>query len=66
VTQDVRRGRLYVALAAITWSTAGLFQRELTVGLATQLAGRALFAMLAGASSPRSARAAGPASQSPR
>ena len=41
-----RRGRLYVALAAIAWSTAGLFQRELTVGLATQLAGRALFAML--------------------
>ena len=43
---DARRGRLYVALAAIAWSTAGLFQRELTVGLATQLAGRALFAML--------------------
>jgi drug/metabolite transporter (DMT)-like permease len=41
-----RRGRLYVALAAIAWSTAGLVQRELTVGLATQLAGRALFAML--------------------
>jgi drug/metabolite transporter (DMT)-like permease len=35
-----------VALAAIAWSTAGLFQRELTVDLATQLAGRALFAML--------------------
>ena len=43
---DTRRGRVYVALAAIAWSTAGLFQRELTVGLATQLAGRALFAML--------------------
>ena len=28
---DARRGRLYVALAAIAWSTAGLFQRELTV-----------------------------------
>ena len=43
---DARRGRLYVALAAIAWSTAGLFQRELTVNLGTQLAGRALFAML--------------------
>jgi drug/metabolite transporter (DMT)-like permease len=46
VRGDARRGRTYVALAAIAWSTAGLFQRELTVGLATQLAGRALFAML--------------------
>ena len=43
---DARRGRLFVALAAIAWSTAGLFQRELTVNLGTQLAGRALFAML--------------------
>jgi drug/metabolite transporter (DMT)-like permease len=42
-----RRGRGYVALAAIAWSTAGLFQRELTVDLATQLAGRAFFAVLA-------------------
>jgi drug/metabolite transporter (DMT)-like permease len=42
-----RRGRLYVALAAIAWSTAGLFQRELAVDLATQLAGRAFFAVLA-------------------
>lgn len=41
-----RRGRLFVALAAIAWSTAGLFQRELSVGVATQLAGRALFAAL--------------------
>lgn len=39
-----RRGRTYVALAAIAWSTAGLFQRELSVGTATQVAGRALFA----------------------
>jgi drug/metabolite transporter (DMT)-like permease len=46
VAHQHRRGRVYVALAAIAWSTAGLFQRELTVGLATQLAGRALFAML--------------------
>ena len=43
---ETRRGRVYVALAAIAWSTAGLFQRELTVNLGTQLAGRALFAML--------------------
>ncbi len=35
-----------MALAAVAWSTAGLFQRELSVDLATQLAGRALFAML--------------------
>lgn len=40
------RGRLYVALAAIAWSTAGLLQRELTVDVPTQLAGRALFAAL--------------------
>src|SRR5262245_29237879 len=42
-----RRGRIYVALAAVAWSTAGLLQRELTVDVATQLAGRALFAVLA-------------------
>jgi drug/metabolite transporter (DMT)-like permease len=46
LTRQHRRGRTYVALAAVAWSTAGLFQRELTVGIATQLAGRALFAML--------------------
>jgi drug/metabolite transporter (DMT)-like permease len=43
---DQRRGRLFVALAAIAWSTAGLLQRELTAGTATQLAGRALFAVV--------------------
>jgi drug/metabolite transporter (DMT)-like permease len=43
---DQRRGRLFVASAAIAWSTAGLLQRELTVGTATQLAGRAFFALL--------------------
>jgi drug/metabolite transporter (DMT)-like permease len=42
-----RRGRLFVALAALAWSTAGLFQRELSVNIGTQLAGRALFAVLA-------------------
>ena len=41
-----RRGRLFVTLAAIAWSTAGLLQRELTVDVATQLAGRALFAVV--------------------
>lgn len=41
-----RRGRIFVALAAVAWSTAGLFQRELSVDVATQLAGRALFAAL--------------------
>ncbi len=41
-----RRGRLFVALAAVAWSTAGLLQRELTVDVATQLAGRAIFAVL--------------------
>jgi drug/metabolite transporter (DMT)-like permease len=41
-----RRGRLYVALAAVAWSTAGLFQRELSAGIGTQLAGRAAFAVV--------------------
>jgi drug/metabolite transporter (DMT)-like permease len=41
-----RRGRLFVALAAVAWSTAGLFQRELSVDVGAQLAGRALFAAL--------------------
>ena len=45
-TDQRSRGRLYVALAAVAWSTAGLFQRELSVGVATQLGGRALFAAL--------------------
>ncbi len=46
VARQHRRGRVYVALAAVAWSTAGLLQRKLTVDLATQLAGRALFAVL--------------------
>ena len=40
------RGRVYVALAAVAWSSAGLLQRELTVDVPTQLAGRAIFAAL--------------------
>ena len=35
-----------MALAAIAWSTAGILQRELSVGVPTQLAGRALFAVV--------------------
>jgi drug/metabolite transporter (DMT)-like permease len=42
-----RRGQLFVVLAAIAWSTAGVVQRELSVDTATQLAGRAVFAALA-------------------
>jgi drug/metabolite transporter (DMT)-like permease len=42
-----RRGQVYVALAALAWSSAGVLQRELSVGTATQVAGRALFALLA-------------------
>jgi drug/metabolite transporter (DMT)-like permease len=42
-----RRGQLFVVLAAIAWSTAGVMQRELSVNTATQLTGRALFAALA-------------------
>jgi drug/metabolite transporter (DMT)-like permease len=45
-THQLRRGRTYVALAAVAWSTAGVLQRELTVDVATQVAGRALFAAL--------------------
>ncbi len=41
-----RRGQVYVALAALAWSSAGVLQRELSVGTATQVAGRALFAVL--------------------
>ena len=43
---DVARGRLYILLAALAWSSAGVLQRQLSVDLATQLAGRALFATL--------------------
>lgn len=37
---------MFVALAAVAWSTAGILQRELSVGVATQLAGRAFFAVM--------------------
>jgi drug/metabolite transporter (DMT)-like permease len=42
-----RRGQAYVVLAALAWSTAGVLQRELSVGVSTQVAGRALFAAFA-------------------
>jgi drug/metabolite transporter (DMT)-like permease len=42
-----RRGQIYVALAAVAWSTAGVLQRQLSLDAATQVAGRAGFAGLA-------------------
>jgi drug/metabolite transporter (DMT)-like permease len=39
-----RRGQIYVALAAVAWSTAGVLQRQLTLDTATQVLGRAIFA----------------------
>jgi drug/metabolite transporter (DMT)-like permease len=41
-----RRGQIYVALAAVAWSSAGVLQRQLTLDTATQVAGRAAFAGL--------------------
>jgi len=46
MTNDQRRGRTYVALAALAWSSPGVLQRELSVGTAAQVAGRSLFAAL--------------------
>jgi drug/metabolite transporter (DMT)-like permease len=42
-----RRGELFVAAAALAWSSAGVLQRELSVDTTTQVAGRAVFASLA-------------------
>ena len=42
-----RRGQIYVALAAIAWSTAGVLQRQLTLDTSTQVFGRAAFAAAA-------------------
>jgi drug/metabolite transporter (DMT)-like permease len=39
-----RRGQIYVALAAIAWSSAGVLQRQLTLDTPTQVSGRAAFA----------------------
>jgi drug/metabolite transporter (DMT)-like permease len=41
-----RRGQLFVALAAVSWSTAGVLQRSLSVDSATQVTGRAVFAAI--------------------
>src|SRR3954452_19994089 len=46
-SQRQRRGQIYVALAAIAWSTAGVLQRQLTLDTSTQVFGRAVFAALA-------------------
>jgi drug/metabolite transporter (DMT)-like permease len=45
--RERRRGQVYIALAALAWSTAGLLQRELSMDTPTQVAGRAVFALLA-------------------
>jgi drug/metabolite transporter (DMT)-like permease len=42
-----RRGQLYVALAAVAWSSAGVLQRQLTLDTPTQVFGRSVFAGLA-------------------
>jgi drug/metabolite transporter (DMT)-like permease len=42
-----RRGQIYVALAAVAWSTAGVLQRQLTLDTSTQVLGRAAFAAAA-------------------
>ena len=42
-----RRGQLFIVFAAVAWSSAGVLQRELSVGTTTQLAGRASFACIA-------------------
>ena len=39
-----RRGQIYVALAAVAWSTAGVLLRQLTLDTPTQVFGRAAFA----------------------
>ena len=51
-----RRGQICVALAAVAWSTAGVLQRQLTLGTATQVFGRAVFASVAGARSAPDAK----------
>jgi drug/metabolite transporter (DMT)-like permease len=42
-----RRGQIYVALAAVAWSSAGVLQRQLTLHTPTQVLGRAAFAGVA-------------------
>jgi drug/metabolite transporter (DMT)-like permease len=47
VSRRQRRGQIYVALAAVAWSTAGVLQRQLTLDTTTQVFGRAAFAGVA-------------------
>jgi drug/metabolite transporter (DMT)-like permease len=42
-----RRGQVFVAAAALAWSSVGVLQRELSVDTPTQVAGRAGFACIA-------------------
>jgi drug/metabolite transporter (DMT)-like permease len=42
-----RRGQIYVALAAVAWSSAGVLQRQLSIDTPTQVFGRAAFACAA-------------------
>jgi drug/metabolite transporter (DMT)-like permease len=44
---QLRRGQVFVALAATAWSTAGVLQRQFSIDVPTQLAGRAFFAAIA-------------------
>jgi len=44
--REHRRGQIYVALAALVWSSAGVLQRGLQVDTATQVALRAAFAFV--------------------
>src|SRR4029078_13101037 len=46
-SSQLRRGQIYVALAAVAWSTAGVLQRQLSLDAATQVFGRAVFAATA-------------------
>jgi drug/metabolite transporter (DMT)-like permease len=43
-SRSQRRGQVFVALAAVAWSSAGVLQRQLTLDTATQVQGRAVFA----------------------
>jgi drug/metabolite transporter (DMT)-like permease len=44
---QLRRGQIFVALAAVAWSSAGVLQRGFSIDVPTQLAGRAFFAAIA-------------------
>lgn len=43
---DRRRGQLLAMMSALAWSTAGILQRQLALTAATQIAGRAVFALI--------------------